>query len=119
MIAATAAFTMWGAPAAQAHELTYSWSPGCGTLGTQQCGYSKVSSNHRTVTSCDTYADGVGLWTEYRRSDGKSGYVKDTNGSASGCGSGTAPSGTTVTSFRPCRNFDTYIVCLEAWKTVT
>lgn len=116
--ATASVLTLWGGSAAQAHSMTYPWSPGCGA-GWSQCGYSKVSSDHRTVTACDTYADGAGFWTEYVRSDGASGYIKDGNGSEAGCGSGTTPSGMYIDRFRPCRNMSYGLVCLEDWMYVS
>lgn len=116
---AVAALALWSGPAAQAHEMTYSWQPGCGVAGLQECGFAKVSTNHRTLTACDTNADGDGFWAEYKRSDGGSGYVKDTNGSASGCGSGTAPSGVTITSFRPVLNMGDGLLLVLPWRNVT
>ncbi|WP_017593892.1 hypothetical protein [Nocardiopsis potens] len=113
-----AATLLISAPAAHAHYVRYSWDPGCGPIGMSQCGYSSVSKTHKTVYACDTYADGVGLWTKYVRSDGVSGIVKDGNGSKSGCGKYTAPSGKYIDRIRPCRNHGSYITCLEKWKYI-
>ncbi|WP_143570376.1 hypothetical protein [Streptomyces acidiscabies] len=117
--AAAVVMTMWGGTAAQAHEQSWGWRA-CGPTLLQNCGTAYVSSNHRTLTVCDEEADGLGFWTAYQRSDGRSGTVKDTNGSASGCGKGTAPSGVTITKVRLVQNLGGgTTVYLGDWRAVS
>ncbi|WP_344395460.1 hypothetical protein [Streptomyces vastus] len=89
--------------AAHAHADEWDW-PACGASKLRNCGTAYISSNHRTLTVCDEEPDGLGFWAEYKRSDGKTGTIKDGNGSAAGCGKGTAPSGVTVTKVRLYQN---------------
>jgi hypothetical protein len=62
--------------------------------------------NHNRAFACDQAADGRGIRTEYtyRLPNGviDLGSVGDGNGSKSGCGSGQAPGGPTMLSFRVC-----------------
>ncbi len=92
---------------------------GCGVGSVQNCGTACISSNHRTLTVCDEEADGLGFWAAYKRSDGKSGTVKDTNGSSSGCGKGTAPAGETVTQVRLIQRNGNASIYLGGWHTVS
>ncbi|MEU1592710.1 hypothetical protein ABZ468_07585 [Streptomyces sp. NPDC005708] len=120
MGAAAAAITLWAAPMAQAHAMTWGWDAGCGFFGNARCGYSTISADHRTAGACDTYADGIGFATEYVLSNGVDAKVLDPNGSSSGCGYYTAPSGVYIQKFRPCQHYsDGSYICLIGWEDVT
>ncbi|MFF0729047.1 hypothetical protein [Streptomyces sp. NPDC004134] len=86
----------------------------------QNCGTAYVTNSHRTLTVCDEEADGLGFWTAFKRSDGGTGTIKDPNGSAAGCGSGTAPSGVKITQVRLIQHLgDGVTVYLGDWRTVS
>lgn len=117
--AAAVAMTLWGGTAAQAQNMQWGWRA-CGVAHLQNCGTAYISNGHRTLTVCDEEADGLGFWTAFKRSDGGSGTIKDGNGSASGCGSGTAPSGSAITQVRLVQNLGGgTTVYLGDWRTVS
>ena len=117
--AAAIAMTLASGTAAQAHDQSWGWRA-CGPTKLQNCGTAYVSNGHRTLTVCDEEADGQGFWTLYKRSDGQSGTIKDGNGSASGCGKGTAPTGVTITKVRLYLNWGNGNgVYLGDWRTVS
>jgi len=72
---------------AQAHDIRlYLTTAGCYEAPSGRCGYGQVRDNHEIVDTCDTFADGHGVYTRYRLLSGTEGRVSDPNGSASGCG---------------------------------
>jgi hypothetical protein len=97
-VLATAFAIAPGSPA-QAHDRTeVLWhSSGGWTIAK-----ATVYNSHRSVNNCDGYADGYGTRTWYQTNTGAIGYAADTNGSASGCGAITVPSGQTIKYFQIC-----------------
>jgi hypothetical protein len=69
----------------QAHDIRL-WLTGCQDAPQGRCGYGQVRDNHEIVDTCDTLADGHGMYTRYRLLSGAEGKVGDPNGSAAGCG---------------------------------
>lgn len=97
--AVAAAITLASGTTAQAHDASWGWRA-CGVAYLQNCGTVYISNSHRTLTVCDEEADGLGWWAKYKRTDGVSGIIKDSNGSEAGCGKGTAPSGVSITQIQ-------------------
>lgn len=65
--------------------------------GGNQLGFAEVYNNHTWLAACDTRADGVGVYARGWLNTGGSMDVNDDNGSASGCGRASAPTGTYFT----------------------
>ncbi|TKK84366.1 hypothetical protein FDA94_29965 [Herbidospora galbida] len=61
-----------------------------------KAGSASVNSTHTTFYACDMLADNVGVYGRMKLSNGQIRDVADSNGSADGCGVGTAPAGTTI-----------------------
>lgn len=117
--AAAVAVTLWGGASAQAHDMSWGWRA-CGVTLLKNCGTAYISNSHRTLTVCDEEPDGLGFWTEFKRSDGGTGTIKDGNGSTAGCGKGTAPSGVTITQVRLVQHLgDGKTVTLGGWNRVS
>ena len=101
---------------AQAHDIRL-YVNVCQGPGTFQCGYGQVRDNHEIVDTCDTLADGHGMYTRYRLLSGAEGTVGDPNGSAAGCGIrrvgtyGTNP----VVAIRVCKE-QLVDECTRGWK---
>ena len=55
-------------------------------------GHAAVSSNHLSLTVCDDYPDGVGVYGRMQLRSGTIIDIVDGNGSKSGCGQGTTSS---------------------------
>jgi hypothetical protein len=79
-----------------------------------ELGKGYVVSAGRLYSACDLRADGNGIRTEVRLSNGFSDSVGDANGSASGCGEEHPAGQAYVTSFRVCAATS---YC-SAWKDV-
>jgi hypothetical protein len=96
MLLATAAMgaTFMAATPAQAHngDMYLSGSRG----------YGGWNSSHTEVWACDTRADGWGVRTWYRTSNGVIDHVGDANGSAGGCGRESAAGGGTIVEAQVC-----------------
>lgn len=116
--AAAVAMTLASGTAAQAHDQKWGWRA-CGVGYLQNCGTAYVSNGHRTLKVCDEEADGLGFQTAFKRSDGVSGVIKDSNGASSGCGTGTAPSGETITQVRLIQTNGNLTIYLGDWRTVS
>lgn len=61
--------------------------------GGNQLGFAEVYNSHTWLAACDTRSDGVGVYARGWLSDGGYLDVNDDNGSSSGCGRTSAPSG--------------------------
>lgn len=79
---------------------------------TTEYNYGVGQSN--TLYACDMESDGNPAGGEYITSDGGSGYVSDSNGSASGCGA--AYNWYLFTKHRACEQ-RWYLSCNESWTT--
>lgn len=78
-------------------------------------GYGIVTSNHLTVSACDARADGNGVRTEYRTSNGGSDHVGDPDGNGGVCGIENSYDGYAITSIRVCISGQ-FVEC-NAWRT--
>lgn len=82
---------------ASAHDTQKWWAR---AIDGAYAGYARVYQSHQKIQVCDTYGgDGEGVYAEWFDTNGGYHTTSDTNGSATGCGYGTAPSGTTIYEF--------------------
>lgn len=68
------------------------------------CGFGQVRDNHQIIDACDTRADGRVIVVDYVLRNGRSGSVRDPNGSRSGCGIQRVGATSAVSQFRVCDN---------------
>ena len=79
---------------ASAHDFTRNMKDDWNLLGTVS-----ISNYHKTITVCDTRADGHGAWVAWYDGFGNYHETIDANGSASGCGSATSFGNSAVLKF--------------------
>lgn len=65
-------------------------------------GSARPSSDHRSLTVCDTRADGAGVHAEYYTTIGGPHTLGDPNGQAQPCGFGGTADGGSITRMRVC-----------------